>query len=155
MGEGRSGAPLGDVSVDDPRQHDQRHVAVGDQGVVEPAEVEARAQSGLRRRPQAIDLAVADLVAAGLAGPGAIAINLALDVAARAAVGGREPVDGVLTRPPLGMEAGVDDEAARAKGDRLEVAEAAERIACSRVQRLAWRPVSTTRRQARKASDWR
>src|SRR5436190_2149894 len=78
---------------------------------------------------QAVDLAVADLVAAGLTGPGAIAVDLAGHLLGRGAVGFGEPSDRMVAGPALGVEAGVDDEAAGAEGDRLEVAEAAERIA--------------------------
>ena len=73
------------------------------------------------------DLAVADLVAAGLAGPAAIAVDFARDFLGLRAVVVDEEADALLAGPALGVEAGVDDQAARAEGDALEIAEAARR----------------------------
>ena len=85
------------------------------------------ARSGEAAQP--VDLAMADLVAAGLARPGAIAVDLALDVAARRAVGGREPLDRMVAGPALGVEPGVDHQPAGAERNRLKIAEPPERIA--------------------------
>src|SRR3546814_18390041 len=66
---------------------------------------------------------MADLVAAGLAGPTAIAVDFAGDLQRVRPVALDEEFDRFLARPALGVEAGVDDEAAGAEGERLEIAE--------------------------------
>ena len=80
---------------------------------------------------------MADLVAAGLARPGAIAVDFALDFLDRRAVGGGEPVDRLLPGPALGVEAGVDHQAAAAIGDRLEIAQPPRHIAVIGAQFVA------------------
>src|SRR3546814_8885391 len=72
---------------------------------------------------------MAHLVAAGLAGPGAISVDLALYFLDRRAVGGREPLDSVVAGPPLGVEPRVDDQPAGAERHGLEIAEPSQRIA--------------------------
>src|SRR3546814_2509277 len=66
---------------------------------------------------------MADLVAAGLAGPTAIAVDFAGDLQRVRPVALDEEFDRFLACPALGVEAGVDDEAAGAEGERLEIAE--------------------------------
>ncbi len=78
-----SAAHARDVAVDGPREHVERDVAAFDHRVVERPQVVGRAELGLGVRAQADDLAVADLVAAGLAGPRAVAIDLALRLRSR------------------------------------------------------------------------
>src|SRR6476469_6379398 len=68
-----------------------------------------------------------DLVAAGLARPAAIAVDLARHLERVGAVALDEEVDALLASPALGMDPGVDDEPAAAKRDRLEIAEASDR----------------------------
>src|SRR5262245_49669204 len=116
-----------DVSVDHAPEHGHRHVAAGDDRVVEGAQIVARPERGPRRIAQAIDGAVADLVAAGLAWPGAIAVDLALHFVGIGAVFAHEEVDALRARPALRVNAGVDDQAAGAEGERLQIAEAANR----------------------------
>src|SRR5262245_33041153 len=118
----------GDEGVDVARQYDHRHTAALHDLVVELTEVELCAQGLLGLGAHAVDLAVADLVAAGLARPGAITIDFARHFLDARAVRGGEPVDRLLTRPALRMQAGVDDEPARAERDRLQVAQAPIRI---------------------------
>src|SRR5687768_11557820 len=76
----RSGRAAGDIGVDHPLEQSQRHVAAQHEGVVEGPEVETASERPPRLVAQPNDLAVADLVAAGLARPGAIAVDLALDL---------------------------------------------------------------------------
>src|SRR4051812_119459 len=99
-----------DVPVDHTLEQSQWHVAAEHDGVVERPEVEARAERRLRLVAQAVDLAVADLVAAGLAGPGAIAVDLALHLLDGRAVGAGEPLDRLRPRPAFRVDAAVDDE---------------------------------------------
>ena len=80
---------------------------------------------------------MADLVAAGLARPGAIAVDFGLDILERRSVGAGEPLDGVIARPALGVQAGVDDQAAAAIGDRLEIAQPPGNIAVIGAQFVA------------------
>src|SRR5688500_5137536 len=115
-----SGGALGDMRVDHPLEQSERDVAAEHQRIVERAEVETRAERLLGLFAQTDDLAVADLVAAGLAGPGAIAVDLALHLLDRRAVGCREPLDRMRPGPALRMKPGVDDEPAGAEGERLE-----------------------------------
>src|ERR1700727_2195576 len=70
----RASRPL-DEPIDHPVQHVQRHAAGGEQCIVEGAQVEAVAQRLLGLVAQRVDMKVADLVAAGLARPGAIAVD--------------------------------------------------------------------------------
>src|SRR5688500_181528 len=62
---------------DRPRQHDHRHAAALHDHVVELTQVELRSERLLRLETQAVDLAVADLVAAGLSWPGAVTLHFA------------------------------------------------------------------------------
>src|SRR5215470_3212412 len=78
--------------------------------VVEGPDVELRAELLLRPLAQLEDLQLAHLVAQGLAGPGDVAVGLALDARL---VDGRvrmEVVDHLLARPPPGVETRIDDE---------------------------------------------
>src|SRR3546814_6646546 len=88
--------------------------------VVERLVVITLAERGLGLAAQSIDLVMAHLVAAGLAGPGAISVDLALYFLDRRAVGGREPLDSVVAGPPLGVEPRVDDQPAGAERHGLE-----------------------------------
>src|SRR3546814_3576083 len=97
--------------------------------VVERLVVITLAERGLGLAAQSIDLVMAHLVAAGLAGPGAISVDLALYFLDRRAVGGREPLDSVVAGPPLGVEPRVDDQPAGAERHGLEIAEPSQRIA--------------------------
>src|SRR5258708_32300984 len=80
----------------------------------------ARAERALRAVAQLEDLQLAQQVGAGLAGED----HVALDLARPDAVGDR-----LLARPVLGVDAGVDDQAPRAKEFRVELAEEALRVA--------------------------
>src|SRR3546814_5211156 len=70
------------------------------------------------------DLAVPDLVAARLSCPAAIAVYLARDLERVRAILAHEEFDALLARPAFGVEARVDDEAARTEGERLEITQA-------------------------------
>src|SRR4051812_45061794 len=85
------------IGADHALQFGQRDVAAHHHRVVEGAQVEAGAQRRLGLAPQPDDLAVAHLVAAGLARPGAVAVDLALNLLAGRAVGGHEPLDGLVS----------------------------------------------------------
>eukprot|EP00456_Euglypha_rotunda_P049875 TRINITY_DN40033_c0_g1_i1.p1 TRINITY_DN40033_c0_g1~~TRINITY_DN40033_c0_g1_i1.p1 ORF type:complete len:126 (+),score=3.62 TRINITY_DN40033_c0_g1_i1:198-575(+) len=80
---------------------------------------------------------MADLVTAGLTRPGAVAVHFTLHILYAGAVGGGEPVDGMVAGPALGVEAGVDDEAAAAIGDRLEIAQPPSDVAVIGAQFVA------------------
>src|SRR3546814_12363856 len=71
------------------------------------------------------DLAVPDLVAARLSGPAAISGDLARDLERVRAIIAHEEFDALRARPAFGVEARVEDEAARAEGERLEIPQAA------------------------------
>ena len=73
----------------------------------------------LRLVALAIDLGVADLVAARLAGPRAIAIDFARDFERIRSVHVDEELHALFARPPLRVNAGVDDEPAGAERDGL------------------------------------
>src|SRR6185295_16981338 len=88
-----------DETIDAPAQRQHRDTATRHHGVIELPEVELLAQRVLRLGAQAVDLAVAHLVTAGLSGPGAVTIHFARDFVDRRAVGGREPLDGLLAGP--------------------------------------------------------
>src|SRR5690349_16217120 len=115
--------PFGDKPVDDPPQRQHGYAAAGHHRVVELAEVVFPAQRLLRVGAQPVDLAVSHLVAAGLAWPGTVPIHFARDLLDRGAIGAREPVDGLLTRPALDVQTGVDDQPAGTERNRLQVAE--------------------------------
>ena len=66
---------------------------------------------------------MADFVAAGLAGPAAIAVDLARHFLGLGAVDVDEEADALLALPALGVEAGVHHQPAGAEGERLEIAE--------------------------------
>src|SRR4029079_1192412 len=70
---------------------------------------------------------MADLVAAGLARPAAIAVDLTRHFEWVRSVLLDEEVDALLARPALGVQAGIDDQPTAAEGDRLKVAQAADR----------------------------
>src|SRR4029079_3671985 len=117
-----------DILIDILRQHVQRHVAAEDDGVVEGLEIELRSERGLRLVALPVDLAVADLVAARLPRPGAIPVDFARDFFWIRSVHVHEEADALLARPLLGVNSGVDDQAAGAERDRLQVTEAADVI---------------------------
>ena len=99
------------------------------------------AERRLRLVALPVDLAVTDLVAARLAGPRAVAIDFAGDLLRIRSVHVDEELHALLARPALGVDAGVDDEAAGAEGDRLQVAEPPDVIVVvgARVRRRAAR----------------
>src|SRR5437899_11598532 len=74
--------------------------------LVEVLEVELRAQSGLGAGAQVDDGGVAELVAAGLAGGGAVPVHLARGEAGRLALVVHEAGDGLLARPAHVVDAG-------------------------------------------------
>src|SRR6476469_3326260 len=116
----------GDIFVDVFGEHVHRHVAAFDHCIVERLEVIFGAERRLRLVAQGDDGRMADLVAAGLAGPGAIAVDLARHFERVGAVDVDEIIDALLAGPALGMDARIDHQAAAAEGDRLEIAEAAD-----------------------------
>src|SRR5882724_412910 len=103
--------PAGNPALHLRLQDAERHPTILQQRVVEIAEVERGAQRRLGLPPQAQDLELADLVAERLAGPGHVALHLALCAFTPAA----EVGDGLLARPALGVQPDVDDEALRAE----------------------------------------
>src|SRR6266404_832686 len=66
-----------------------------------------------------------NLVPAGLAGPAAIAVHFRGNFQRVRPVALHEKIDALLAGPALGVQAAVDDMAAAAKRDRLQIAEAA------------------------------
>src|SRR5215468_6450383 len=96
--------------------------------VVEGPDVELRTELLLRPFAQLEDLQLAHLVTQGLAGPGDVAVGLALDVRL---VDGRvrvEVVDHLLARPLLRVQTGIHDEADRSPDLSLQVPVVAVRI---------------------------
>ena len=91
-----------------------------------------------QRRPGllalAVDLAVPDLVAARLPGPRTIPIDLAGHFERVRSVHVDEELHALLACPSLGMQTGVDDEAAGAEGNRLQIPEASDRIVLERAE---------------------
>src|SRR4029078_2956019 len=83
-------------------QHVERDVAAEDDGVVERLEIVLRSQRGLDLLALTVDLAVDHLVAAGLSGPRAIAIDFAGDFLRVRAIDVDEEPDPLLARPALG-----------------------------------------------------
>ncbi len=71
---------------------------------------------------------MADLVAAGLAGGGDVAVDLALGFGAAVAGLGAQPGDRLFAGPALGVHAGVDHQAAGAELLGLQVADLAEGV---------------------------
>src|SRR5690606_9309558 len=71
-------------------------------------------------------LAVADLVAARLPGPGAVAIGFARHFVGMRAIALDEELPALLAGPALVVEARVDHQAAGAEGEALEIAEPAD-----------------------------
>src|SRR5690606_6498331 len=96
-----SGPGLGDVTVDVPGQHVHRHVAAEDDGIVESPQVVSPAKFAHRALALGDDRRMADLVAAGLARPGAVAVDLAFDFLALRAVALDEEVDRLCAAPAL------------------------------------------------------
>src|SRR5262249_11005196 len=96
-----------------------------------------RSERGLRLVALTVDLAVADLVAAGLAGPRAVAIDFARDFLRVGSVHVDEERDRLLAGPALGVDAGVDDQPARSEGDRLQVSETPDVILVVRAEFVA------------------
>ena len=75
-----------------------------------------------------VDLAMTHLVAARLSWPRAIAIDLAGDFLGVRSVHVDEESHALLARPALGVDARVDDQPARAEGNRLEISEPPDAI---------------------------
>jgi len=127
---GGSGRPRAlDVARDVAGEHVERNVAAIDHRLVEVAQVVPAAERRLRPPPQRDDLGAADLVAAGLPGPGAVAVDLALRVGARQTGRGDELGERLVARPALRVDAGVDDQPHRAPRQPHQIAEPACRIA--------------------------
>ncbi|GIX18842.1 MAG: hypothetical protein KatS3mg120_0518 [Erythrobacter sp.] len=82
-----------------------------------------RAQRALRPLALAHDLAVADLVAAGLPRPGAIAINLAGHLLGLGAIAFDKELPALFARPALGVQPGVHHQPAGAKGEALQISQ--------------------------------
>ena len=70
---------------------------------------------------------MADFVAAGLAGPGAIAVDFAAHFFRVGAVIGDEPLVGFFAGPAFGVQARIDHEAARTEGEGLQIAQTPDR----------------------------
>src|SRR4030095_4830476 len=100
-------AALGDELIDHRREQGHWRVAALDNRIVERAQVVTRPELRLGLVAQAQDLEMPDLVAAGLAGHRAIAVDLARHGSPIVAVGLDEPVDGLVAGPALGVEPGV------------------------------------------------
>src|SRR5206468_3115524 len=97
------------------------------QDLVEALHVEAWPEDRLRPLPSASPRHVPDLVAARLAGLGAIALDFALRARPRETGSGDEIVGRLLAAPAPGVDAGVDDEPGGAEQEGLEIAGAFER----------------------------
>src|SRR5436190_22050697 len=88
-----------DVLVDVGRQDVERHVAAEDDRVVERLQVVSRSERGLCPLALTVDLAVPDLVAARLARPRAVAIDLARNLLGVRAVDVDEKPHSLLAGP--------------------------------------------------------
>src|SRR6185503_17620373 len=89
--------------------------------LVKLLQVEAIPKDLLRPGASAVPGDMADLVAAGLTNRSAIALDLTLDARAGKARGRDHIVNRLLSAPALGIEAGVDHQAARPEQVGLEV----------------------------------
>src|SRR4051794_3402777 len=113
--EGSSRLGPRDVVVDVPGEHVHRYVAALDHRIVERAQVVFLTERRLRPVAQAVDGRVADLVAARLAGPTAIAIDFGRDLQRVRAVALDKEIDALLARPALGVKPGIDHQPAGAE----------------------------------------
>ncbi len=91
-------------------------------------DVEACAETPARFLADAEHLVMADLVAAGLARPDDVAVDLALGAGAFPPDRRHEEGDGALAAPTLGVHTGVDDETRRTKQEALDHADPAQGI---------------------------
>src|SRR5215470_18788833 len=110
-----------DVFLDVFREHVEWYVSAEHHGVIEGFRVKLRSQCLLRNLALPVDLAVSHLVAARLAGPGAIAIDFAGDFQRIRPVHFDEELHSLFTCPSFGVNAGVDHQPARTEGDRLKI----------------------------------
>ena len=117
-----------DVFVDVLGEHVERHVAAEHHGSLNAFRSNFASERRRRLLALPVDLAVAHLVAARLSRPRAIAIDLAGDFLGVRSVHVDEEPDGLLARPALGVDARVDDQAARPEGNRLQISEAPDAI---------------------------
>ena len=81
---------------------------------MEGANVECVSQCRFGLAPQVPQGEFADLVGKRLAGPGNVAVDLGADLVHRQGRVRRQVVDGLLPRPALRMDAGIDDQPAGA-----------------------------------------
>src|SRR5262245_49302052 len=119
---------LGNERVDVASQDHHRHTAAHHHRIVELAEVELVAEGLLRLLAQTVDPAVTHFVTTRLARPRAVTIDLARDLVEARAIGAREPLDRLLTRPALRVQSGIDDQTTGAKRNRLQITQPTERI---------------------------
>src|SRR5688572_6026772 len=134
------------VGADELVEGGEGNGAVGKDGVVERAEVEAIAELLLRVRPQLADLPLAHLVAEGLPRPRDVAVDLGRHLVQRERGVRGQVVDGLLPRPTHPVQTRVHDQAAGAPhlvGEAAEVAvgvgvEAGLEAEALRVQRPAF-----------------
>src|SRR5688572_24494623 len=117
-------AALGPFS-DDGRQDLERHVAAQQHRVVEALEVKAVAEAGARLLAQPDELVMADLVAAGLARPDDVAVDLALRGARVEPDGVDEIADRLVAAPAFGVHAGVHHHPGGAVEEALQHADPA------------------------------
>src|SRR5262249_10780863 len=115
----RSGA--GGLLVHEALQHAEGDRAERQEPVVEGAEVELRTQTALGAGAELADLRLADLVGERLPGPGDVAVALALDLDPGDRRVGLQVGDGAVPGPLLVVQAGVDDQTARAPGAVFEL----------------------------------
>ena len=76
------------IAVNNTAKHRHRHIARSDNRIIERLHIIAATKRLARAVAQQIDLGMADFVAAGLARPAAIAINLSLHLFHRRPIGG-------------------------------------------------------------------
>src|SRR5690606_28765748 len=118
----------GDVALDVAGEHVERRVAALDDRVVELPQIVSRTERLLCAAALAHHLAVPDLVPAGLAGPRAVAIDLALDLFALVPVALHEEDDALFAAPALVVQACVDHQPASAERLVLQVTEPPGRV---------------------------
>src|SRR5689334_7999642 len=111
----RSSSGLTDIVVNVLRQYVERHIAAEHHGVVKRLQVVLRAERLDRLLALPVDLAVADLVAARLAGPGAIAIDLARYFDGIRSVDVDEELHALFPGPAFRVNPGINYETAGAE----------------------------------------
>src|SRR5580698_1556652 len=108
-------------------QDEQRH-GPATQHLVEGGEVKAHTGARARLITHPLPFRVADLVAAGLSRPDAVAVDLALRPPSRLAGHAYQIIGRLLAAPALRVQTRIDHQSRRTELHRLQITDAAERM---------------------------